>query len=174
VPILDVIRPWHDFFMLLGTASATLIGLLFVAASVGSGYLDETKRHALRSFWSPSVVHFTCVLVACLTAVCPLRNWLLFGVLVGSNGVFGIVYALAVLRRMVRSGLTATIDLEDRLLYVILPAAGYAIMTAAGITLVSRTELGVDVLAVALGLLLLVGIRNAWDITIWTVMRSPN
>jgi hypothetical protein len=46
-------------------------------------------------------------------------------------------------------------------------------MTAACIALF-ETELGCDILAAAMGVLLLVGIRNAWDITVWTVMRRPN
>ena len=35
--LADALRPWHDFYTLFGAASATLIGLLFVAASVGTG-----------------------------------------------------------------------------------------------------------------------------------------
>ena len=35
--LVDALRPWHDFYTLVGTGSATLIGLLFVAASVGTG-----------------------------------------------------------------------------------------------------------------------------------------
>jgi hypothetical protein len=173
-PLLDVMKAWHDVFMLFGTASATLIGLLFVAASVSSGILDQSKHHALGSFWTPSVVHFSCVLVGCVVALCPLQSWLLFGILVFCVGGFGLCYSAVVLRRMILHGLMRTIDLEDRALYCALPAVGYVVMTAAGITLLSRTEWGCDVLAGAMCLLLLVGIRNAWDITAWSVMRRPN
>lgn len=174
MPLLDAMQPWHDLYMLFGTASATLIGLLFVAASVSSGVFDQTKHAALRSFLSPTVVHFASVLVACLIAVCPLRSWHMLGLLIGGDGVFGLAYALAVLHRMIRHGLTARIDLEDRMWYAILPAVDYAIMAAAGLTFFLWSELGCDVLAVAMGLLLLAGLRNAWDITVWTVMQRPN
>jgi hypothetical protein len=35
----DVLPRWHEFYTLLGTAGATLVGLLFVAATVSSGVL---------------------------------------------------------------------------------------------------------------------------------------
>jgi hypothetical protein len=173
-PLHDVMTAWHDLFMLFGTASATLIGLLFVAASVGSNFYTEEKHSALRSFLSPSVVHFTCVLAACLIAVCPLRSWTVLGLLICGDGLFGFVYAVLVLRRMVRHGFAATIDLEDRVWYAALPAVAYTVLSVAGVTLLVRTEFGCDVLAVALGLLLLIGIRNAWDMTVFTVVRRPN
>ena len=64
--LADVANPWHDLYALVGAASATLIGLLFVAASVGAGFFTHERHHALRAFLSPSVVHFSCVLAACL------------------------------------------------------------------------------------------------------------
>lgn len=173
MPLPDVVRDWHDLLMLFGTASATLIGLLFVAASVGSGAYSADKRPALRSFLSPTVVHFACVLVGCLVALAPLRSWGLFGALIGGDGLFGVAYAATVWRCMVHHGLSTRIDLEDRTCYAVPPAVGYAVMAAAGVTLLLGMASGCGVLAVAMGLLLLVGIRNAWDITVWTVARRP-
>jgi hypothetical protein len=168
---IDVLREWHDTYLLLGSASATLIGLLFVAASVGASYFTKDKHPGLRSFLSPSVVHFTCVFAACLIAISPLRSWLLLGCLIGGDGLFGVVYAGTVLRRMMQHGLIAGIDLEDRFWYAALPAAGYAIILAAGIMLATGHQAGCEILAIALGLLTVAGIRNAWDITVWTMVN---
>ena len=35
-----MLEGWHDFYILLGTAAAALVVLLFVAASIGAGYLS--------------------------------------------------------------------------------------------------------------------------------------
>ena len=174
MPLRDIMTAWHDLFMLFGTASATLVGLLFVATSVGSSYFNETKRPALRSFFSPSVVHFGSVLAACLIALTPLRSQVVFGLLIGGDGLFGLIYAITVLTRMVHHGFTATIDWEDRAWYAALPAIAYAVMMAAGFMLRSEPEAGCDILATAMGMLMLIGVRNAWDITIWTVMRRSD
>jgi hypothetical protein len=114
------------------------------------------------------------VLVASLIAVSPLRSWTLLGILIGGSGLFGVAYASIVWRQMVRHGYSATIDLEDRIYYAALPAVAYAMMTAAGITFLCQTEFACEMLAVAMGVLLLVGIRNAWDITVWSVVQRPN
>jgi hypothetical protein len=34
----DTLKGWHDFYLLVGTAWATLLGLLFVALSLGRGF----------------------------------------------------------------------------------------------------------------------------------------
>ena len=169
--LAGAVSPWHDFYMLVGTASATLVGLLFVAASVGSGVYTKDKHPALRLFLSPSVFHFTSVLAACLIAIAPIRDWMLLGLLIGGEGLFGIAYAGLVWRKMVRHGFTATINLEDRIWYAPLPAVGYAIMAASGAALLLQRPDSCGWIALAMGVLLLVGIRNAWDMTLWTVTR---
>jgi hypothetical protein len=55
---LEALKEWHDFYVLVGTAGATLLALLFVAASLGAGYLTEERRSGTRTFMSPVVVHF--------------------------------------------------------------------------------------------------------------------
>ena len=60
------LKEWHDFYVLIGTAGATLLGLLFVAVSLGAGFLTEERQSATRTFMSPVVVHFTSsVLLVC-------------------------------------------------------------------------------------------------------------
>ncbi len=172
--LADTVRPWHDFYVMLGTASATLVGLLFVAASVGSRIFTEDKQYTLRAFLSPSVVHFSSVLVACLIALAPLPGWVALGLLIGADGLFGFVYCGLVWRSMVRHGLSRTIDVQDRLGYAALPAVGYVLVIAAGIALAWQDGIGCDVLGVGAGLLLLVGIRNAWDMTTFIIMRRQD
>jgi len=48
---------WHDFYVLLGTASAALVALLFVAVSVGATLISTDRSTATRTFMSPVVFH---------------------------------------------------------------------------------------------------------------------
>jgi len=57
------LRQWHDFFSLSGAAAATLVGLMFVAASLGAGVFTNEHQIGIRSFLSPTVVHFSAVLL---------------------------------------------------------------------------------------------------------------
>jgi len=46
VDLAHELERWHDFYILVGTAGATLVALLFVAVSGGSGYLTEERAAA--------------------------------------------------------------------------------------------------------------------------------
>ncbi len=74
---------------------------------------------------------------------------------------------------MMRRGITKTLDLADRLCYVVIPTATYLTLAGIGIVLPMRPSLGVDLLATTLVVLLLLGIRNAWDMTLWIVVHTP-
>lgn len=160
---------WHEFYSLTGTASATLVGLLFVAASVGSGVWERPA--ALRVFLSATVVHFSSILIVSLIAIAPLRSERITGVLIAAEALVGILYCGLVLRDLVREGLGASIDLEDRLWYAALPVVGYLLMALSGALSAVPIRISSLVLAASAALLLIVGIRNAWDITVWVVTR---
>ena len=160
--------------MLLGTASGTMIGLLFVAATVGSNAFTSGRRAALRVFLSASVIHFSTILVTCAIVFVPVLNSEALGVMIAACGIFGLGYYGLTWRDMVRDGLSRRIDLEDRIWYVMAPVVGYLIETGAGAALASRRDLGCEVLALSVGVLLVVGIHNAWDITVWSITRRPD
>jgi hypothetical protein len=170
----DALGRWHEFYMLLGTASATMVGLLFVAATVGSGVFTAGRRAGLRVFLSASVIHFSTILVACLIVLVPIQNWVSLGVMIAGCGLFGLGYYGLAWRDMVRDGLSKAIDWEDRFWYAVLPVGGYLFETGTGVLIASRMSLGCDALALSMGMLLVIGIHNAWDITVWSITRRPD
>ena len=162
---------WHDFYALIGGAAATLVALMFVAASIGAGVFTMKHQAGVRTFLSPTVVHFTAVLVICLFANIPTDNRTLLGALLGCVGAVGLGYSGWVWQRMLKHGIAASIDTVDRLWYALLPVPAYLMVIAAGAGLWRGYVRGLDVLAAALILLLLIGIRNAWDMTVWIIDR---
>jgi hypothetical protein len=169
--LADVLARWHEFVTLLGTAAGTLVALLFVAATLASGVFSGDRRAPLRLFLSASVVHFSSVLVVSLILLAPVENWVLLGAMVVVCGLVGLAYYGVAWRDALRDGVAAAIDLEDRVWYAVLPVVTYLCETASGVMLALRLEVGCAVLAASLGALLLVGIHNAWDITVWTITR---
>jgi hypothetical protein len=170
-PLPAALAPWHEFYTLLGEAAATMIGLLFVAASVGRGVFSQNRLGPLRMFLSGSVVQLATVMANSLFVLAPLRYWELLGGVVLACGCLGLVYSGMAWRDTVRDGLSAKIDLEDRLWYAVAPAAGYLVAAISGVAMILRREFACPVLAGAMGTLMLVAIHNAWDITIWSVTR---
>ncbi len=168
----QALAPWHDFYALLGSASATMVALLFVAASVGSGMFSRGRPGALRMFLSASVVKFCSVLAISLIALAPIGSDALLGLIVTGCGLVGLGYCGMAWHGAMRDGITAKIDLEDRLWYGVLPLAGYLCETASGIALAEGVRFAGAALAVSVGVLLLAAIHNAWDITVWSITRQ--
>ncbi len=171
LPLADALGQWHDFYTLLGAASATLVGLLFVAATVGSGAFTSGRRAASRMFLSASVIHFSSLLIACLIVLAPGQSWRSLGVMVVACGLFGLAYYGVTWRDSVRDGLSKLIEWDDRIWYAVLPVVCYLFETASGVALALRSALGCTALPLSLGLLLIIGLHNAWDITLWSITR---
>src|ERR1051325_11210391 len=63
----DILREWHDFYLLAGTAAATLHGLLFIAVTLNadlilSGSRPHIKRVAEQAFQNYIAVLFLSML----------------------------------------------------------------------------------------------------------------
>jgi hypothetical protein len=167
----DLIRPWHDFYLLVGTASATLVGLMFVSASIGAQVFKEENRVAMEAFISPTIVHFGTALFTCILATIPEHTGLGFIALLSLVGLAGFVYSARVWVLFLRRRFN--VDMIDQLFYAAIPVLAQLLVLASGIILLTRPEMGLDCLAAALLLLLLAGIRNAWDMTLWIVIKAP-
>jgi len=152
---------WHDFYMLLGTASAALVALLFVAVSIGANFLTPERSVATRTFMSPVVFHFSTLLLMSLVMLVPSHTALSLAIGIVLVAVAGLGYTTLVLIGLARASVS---DIADRFGYGFLPSAAYLAMLAAAGLVISPGARGDDVLAAAVVLLLVVNIRNAWDL----------
>jgi hypothetical protein len=80
------------------------------------------------------------------------------------SAVVGLAVSIYVTNSIIRHSWTQLI--EDYLAYGMLPTIGYLALLAAAAMIWSGNEMAFDVLAGALLLLLLVNVRNAWDLTL--------
>jgi hypothetical protein len=169
-----LLHDWHDFYVLVGTASATLVGLMFVAVSIGTAIFNEDRRAAMTAFITPTVTHFAAVLFASLVATMPSHTWYSLGGLLGAGASAGTVYggrlvAQMIIRRRFK------INFEDRLFYALLPLVGYVLaLVAAVLFCVPAAAASADLMAAAVLTLLLAAIRNAWDMMVWIVIQTPS
>jgi hypothetical protein len=161
---MEALHAWGEFYLLLGTAGATLLALLFVAVSLGAGYLNKRNQSGTRIFMSPVVVHFTSVFF--LSAIClvPSHGPDFFAFLIGATAIIGAVISVVITVWVVRTNLTQY--LADYFAYGLLPVAGYLALLVASIMIYLGRDYGLEVLAGALLLLAVINIRNAWDLTL--------
>ena len=62
---------WHDFYVTMGTASASLIGLLFVALSINLDAVTGPSRDDLRAFAEQAFSSFSLVLLIAVLFLIP-------------------------------------------------------------------------------------------------------
>ena len=166
---MEALHEWHEFYILLGTAGATLLALLFVAVSLGTGFLSSKDQQGTRTFMSPVVIHFTSVFF--LSAVClvPSHGPVFFAVLIAGTAVVGVVVSIVISVWVVRTEMTQY--LPDYLAYGLLPVGAYLALLVASIMIYLGRDYALEVLAGGLLLLAIVNVRNAWDLTLSMVRR---
>jgi hypothetical protein len=166
-----MLEGWHEFYILLGTAAAALVALLFVAASIGEGYLSTERQSPTRTFTSPIVFHYTYVLFVSLVVLIPVNTDGSLAAIIGVSAALAFLYSIYILVRVLRS---TTTDIDDRLGYGLGPAAAYAAVLAASVFIFGRSVIGPPLLAGGLILLLVVNIRNIWDLTVFFAQRRED
>lgn len=160
----QALERWHDFYVLVGTAAATLVALLFVAISLGAGFLSAERTAPTRAFFSPIIVHFTAILMASALALAPEHIGSVVSVVIAAIAIVGLPISLFSTVQLLRNRWTSY--LQDYLCYGMLPAICYAVLLIAAWMIFIDNDAALDVLAAALLCLLAINIRNAWDLTL--------
>lgn len=169
---VQALERWHDFFVLAGTAGATLVALLFVAVSLGAGFLSEDRAAATRAFFSPVIVHFTAVFFIAAVGLFPAHKASVFAVLVGGCALIGCAVSAYATAQLLRNSWTRY--LQDHLAYGLLPTVCYGALLVAAVMVYVQHDYALIVLAGALLTLLIVNIRNAWDLTLSMVHHQTS
>lgn len=156
---------WHDFYAILAMVAGTLIGAMFIVASIGGRNMTKARAAAVASFVTPTVIHLSAVLSACALLVVPNVPLQTLGVI----GIVGGLGGLAAATRICWQVLHAKVDHIDRVWYGGVPLLGYVGIAAAAAMILTQARFSLETLAAALGLLIIASIRNAWDLIIFLV-----
>jgi len=163
---------WSNFYVMIGSSAAALTGLMFVVITLVTRAEQMSRtQDGIASFSTPTVMHFSeALLVAAILSV-PWQSVLAPAVLVGLAALYGIVHIVRVILRT--RGLTEyTADVEDWIWYMVLPFVAYAATLCGAMGLFVRPAGALFVIAGGVVLLVFIGIRNAWDVVTFLVIRS--
>jgi hypothetical protein len=162
--VLSPLATWQTFYVLIGTAAATLTGLMFVVATLITGVRvrGSSPSEAFTTFNTPNVVHFCLALLVAALLSAPWQALWQAGVLLGLVGLGGATYVIIVLRRVRRQTDYQPV-LEDWLFHTVFPLVSYTALVFAAILLPGYPVPALFVIAAAAVLLLFIGIHNAWD-----------
>jgi hypothetical protein len=169
------LRDWQTFYFLVGGAAAGLVGLTFVAITVGSGVIAKTDVSGLRTFVNPSLIHFIYVLVTASVVVMPSVTRVQLGILLVLAGLVSFGRALGSVPFMWQQYKRRVVDMHDWAWYFLAPLVSYLMFVGTGTVLLLGTSQALNLLAWASILLLVAGIRNTWDMVLWFILpkREP-
>ena len=154
---------WRDFYVMIGTAAGVIVGATFIVATLASGL--EKRSLGLRGFITPTAVHLGSVLLGSAILAVPTLSPLAFAILLGAGGISGAIYGVVVATRIWHMKL----DRDDRIFYVILPILTYLGITAAAFMALVPGMPALETLAVVQVLLLVIGMRNSWDMATFMI-----
>lgn len=171
---LPFLSDWRNFYMLIGTAAATLTGLMFVATTILAGIDTHASiaNASIAAYNTPTVVHFCAVLLVAGILSAPWRAFSNVSILLSLLGLGMMFYLMMIMVRMRRMPHYQS-TLEDWLWYMALPVLAYISLIAAAIALPTNPVPALYIVSAAMLLLLFLGIRNAWDnVTYLAVERA--
>ena len=160
---MSPLTTWQNFYTIIGSAAATLTGLMFVVVTlIAQVRVRVSLSEAFATFNTPNVWHFGLALLVAAILSAPWQALWPAGLLLGLCGLGGVTYVVIVLRRVRRQKDYQPV-LEDWLFHTIFPLVSYTAFLVAAIVLPGHPAPALFVIAAATVLLLFIGIHNAWD-----------
>ncbi|MBV9227802.1 MAG: hypothetical protein JOZ18_00720 [Chloroflexi bacterium] len=159
-----MLAAWQNFYVIVGSAAATLTGLMFVVITLIAGRQTQMSpsSEGVATFSTPNIFHFGAALLVAASLCAPWQALWNAGLLLGLVGLGGATYVIIVLRRARRQTSYQPV-LEDWLWHTIFPMLSYTAFLVAAIMLPGHPVPVMFVIAAATVLLLFIGIHNAWD-----------
>ena len=155
------LQQWSSFFSITSAASATWLRLLFVVITIAPG-LGRKLASKSRIYLTPAVIYLTSVLVMSALLTIPNQTQLSSVICICAMGTFGLVY----IGSLIVLGSEFYEKRSDRYRYAVVPFLAYLVLFMGGRLLHRVGQIGLDVVAAGMVMLLNAAIRNSWDLAI--------
>ena len=157
-----ILAQWQNFEMLAGSVSATLLGLLFVAASIRPALFDRTEHREFLTIAAKSLGMFMLVIAIALVFLIPNVDPRTMGITLAGMAILALVNTtqqIVAMQKLLN---------EWGLLFItrriLLPAAGYVLLLWVSAMLYIGQIHWLSWLAPAQILFVLSATYNAWDL----------
>jgi hypothetical protein len=151
-----IMQRWHDYYVVAGGAAAVLLGLLFVSLSL---HLDReaSEYDVLYRVGVQTMIDLANALVLSLLMLIPIGNPTVLGIVLLLVSLVGVRDSLrTIARRELLQGWTHYVSLGC-----------FAVLTACAIVfLFGAVRVGLYATGPAIGLLIIAGTRNTWELLI--------
>jgi hypothetical protein len=166
---------WTNFFVLAGSAAAVLIGLIFVVISLMGDRPRSSVLAGSRLYMGPIVLSVSFVLALSAAALTPgiTSSWFAaITALVALWGLYRGVSSFVVLKGL--AGKEREVHWSDSWFYGVFPTLLYLAMGAVALAFWEGWSWAHDGIAVLITAVLLLAIRNEWDLITWLAPKGDD
>jgi hypothetical protein len=173
--MLETLHAWDSFYVIVGSSSAALTGLMFVVVTL----MPEARRRVggsektVAAFATPTIVDFCAALLVSAILSMPWSDLRQAGLAVAASGVLGLVYSGVVARR-VSGSIEYRAEIVDWVWYVVLPTGAFLAMVVGGLLLNPDETGAMFPIAAATLALMFIGIHNSWDSVTYITFGMPD
>ena len=161
---------WSWFYAVTGEAAAALIGLLFIVTTLSIPQANPNGAEVgPRLFTTPTVVELALVLGMSALALAPSADTGSACLLIAAASGWGVAYGAKTWWRL--AGLPQKTHWSDAWFYGCGPTVVYLALTVCAVAAWLRTPHAAYALGLSLLALLMLAIRNAWDLVTWLAPR---
>lgn len=165
---------WHEYFFMIGSSAAALIGLMFVVATLTAGTDRRDSERGKHLYTSPIVWHLGVVLLLSGCAIAPTISPHFFGAIAGAAALLGVMMcgrnAIGIARTRISGAENANFDMWW---YGIVPDLVYVGLGVGALGALTSMAWAASAVAAALMALLLVSIHGEWDLVTFLAPRAP-
>ena len=170
---IPLLTKWGTFYSIVGTAAATLTGLMFIVITLTASLRSRgAGNDTLGAFSTPNVVHFCIALLIAALFSAPWSGLAVPSLLLGLVGLGGMIYAIIILRRFTRTRNYKPV-LEDWAWHVVIPLCCYTALFISAFVLLSNPVVSMFLVGAVTVLFLFVGIHNSWDTITYITIELP-
>jgi hypothetical protein len=150
---------WHELYLMLGSSTAALIGLLFVAASLHLAEIANESIYRLRSQFTTLILLST--LLEAIAVLVP-QSMPVLGIELLAVNLWGLSFPLTLISRVLIMPKARRGGFSFRRAAIFI--AGYLVGIFGAVVLVSGREWGMYPVTISYSILLMVSIWNGWMI----------
>jgi hypothetical protein len=167
----ETLRNWQNFYFMAGGASAALLGLMFVALSLGMHLIDKVTIQTFEDFASPSVHYFVSALIIACVMLVPAFTPPMLALVLFLGGAWRLTRTVKQTRRIIETARRAQdFDVPEWAFQVVLPNVSYALLLIASLALlIEQVAPAFFAIWFATVALMLCAISNTWSLVLWIV-----
>jgi hypothetical protein len=162
---------WHEYFLVTGGAAGALVGLLFVAATLTVRIDAERALRAAGIFMTPNIYHLSTVLVLSAAGTIPVGDGRVAAAIAGVLALAGVAFGAHNTLAFWRNPQLGA-HWSDTWWYGVAPTVAHAVLGLAALAVAVRAPCAAGLFAASLMALILVAIRNAWDLVVWMSAKA--